>query len=107
MAPHTNAVVRIKAMQFRVAENEVLHVPLLTATPGDSVEFDEVLMVGAGDSVKIGSPTVPGAKVAATVLAHGRDEKIIVFHKRRRKRYQKRNGHRQSYTAIRITSITA
>jgi large subunit ribosomal protein L21 len=104
MASRT-AVVRIQAMQFRVAENEVVNVPLLTASVGDTLEFDDVLLVGDGDSVKIGTPQVAGAKVAAKVVAHGRGEKVIVFHMRRRKRYKKRNGHRQPYTALQITSI--
>jgi large subunit ribosomal protein L21 len=69
------------------------------------VSFDEVLLVGGGDTVKVGAPLVSGAKVKATVVAHGRGEKVKIFKMRRRKHYQKSQGHRQNYTEVRIDEI--
>jgi len=78
----------------------------LTAEVGAAVSFDEVLLVGAGDAVKVGAPLVSGAKVKATVLAHGRGDKVKIFKMRRRKHHQKSQGHRQDYTEVRIDEIT-
>jgi large subunit ribosomal protein L21 len=101
-----SAVVRISDVQFRVSENEVVRVPLLQAEIGTKLEFDEVLLVG-GDEVKVGTPLVEGAKVRAEVIEQGKEDKIVVFKKKRRKNYQKTQGHRQAYTAIKITAIEA
>jgi large subunit ribosomal protein L21 len=84
-----------------------LRVEDLPAEVGASVSFDEVLLVGAGDAVKVGAPLVAGAQVKATVLAKGRGEKVRIFKLRRRKHYQKSQGHRQSYTEVRIDDIKA
>ena len=99
------AVVKIKNQQYRVSPDLKLQVPLLDNEVGDTLSFDEVLMLSDGDEIKVGAPTVDGASVAAEVLAHGRSRKIIVFKKKRRKNYRRKNGHRQHFTEIRITGI--
>ena len=99
------AVVKIKNQQYRVSPDLELQVPLLDNEVGDTLSFDEVLMLSDGDEIKVGAPTVDGASVAAEVLAHGRSRKIIVFKKKRRKNYRRKNGHRQHFTEIRITGI--
>ena len=97
------AIVRSGGKQFRVEEGQQVRVPLVDKEVGDSVEL-EVLMVG-GESLQVGSPAVDGARVAATVVDHGRDDKIIVFKKKRRKQYKRTKGHRQDYTTLKIDSI--
>jgi len=99
------AVIRTGGKQYRVTSGEQLRVEALTAEVGAPVSFDEVLMVGEGDAVRIGVPFVAGAQVKATVVSHGRGEKVKIFKLRRRKHYQKSQGHRQSYTEVRIDSI--
>ena len=99
------AVVKIKNQQFRVSPELKIQVPLLDSEVGAKLTFDEVLLLANGDDVKVGAPTVSGATVAAEVLAHGRSRKIIVFKKKRRKNYRRKNGHRQQYTKIKITDI--
>ncbi|MFT5232973.1 MAG: large subunit ribosomal protein L21 [Candidatus Krumholzibacteriia bacterium] len=101
------AVVKIKNQQFRVTPDEKLQVPLMDGEVGESLTFDEVLMFADGDDVKVGTPTVAGAKVEAEVLSHGRSRKVIIFKKKRRKNYRRKNGHRQQYTEIKITGINA
>ena len=100
------AIVEIAGQQFRVSEKDRLRVPLLDVESGKKVEFDKVLLFhDAKDKVTVGTPTVPKVKVTATVVEHGRDKKIIVFKKKRRKGYQKKNGHRQHFSLIEITKI--
>ncbi len=99
------AVVKIKNQQFRVTPDAKIQVPLLGDAVGDSLTFDEVLMFADGDEIKVGTPTVEGASVVAEVLTHGRSRKIVVFKKKRRKNYRRKNGHRQQYTEIKITGI--
>jgi large subunit ribosomal protein L21 len=99
-----SAVVRINDTQVQVRENEVVRVPRLDAQVGTHVEFEEVLYIGGGET-RVGTPMVEGARVKAEIVEHGRGEKVIVFKMKRRKNYRRRNGHRQPYTAIRITSI--
>jgi len=99
------AVVKIKNQQFRVTPEATVQVPLLANEVGENLTFDEVLMYADGDDVKVGTPTVAGATVVAEVLSHGRSRKIIVFKKKRRKNYRRKNGHRQQYTEIKITGI--
>ena len=101
-----SAVVQIAGKQMRVHENDVIKVPLLADEVGSSVEFDQVLFV-SDDEVKIGAPTVDGAKVVAEVVEHGRDKKIRVFKMKRRKTYRRTKGHRQHFTQLRITAIQA
>ena len=101
------AVIKTGGKQYRVASGEVLNVETLTADVGSTVSFDEVLMVGEGESVKIGAPTVAGSSVKAEVVAHGRGEKIRIIKHRRRKHYHKEQGHRQNFTQVKITEIVA
>jgi len=100
------AIVEIAAQQFEVRLNDVLNVPLLTGNSGDSLSFPNVLLVENQGQTTIGTPYT-SASVTATIIEHGRDEKVLVFKKKRRKGYQKLNGHRQKYTQIKITSINA
>jgi large subunit ribosomal protein L21 len=98
------AIIRSGGKQFRVEEGARVRVPLMHKQVGESVELD-VLMVAGNDEPKVGAPRVGGARVAATVLDHGRDAKVIVFKKKRRKHYKRKQGHRQGYTTLKIDSI--
>ena len=100
------AVIVSGGKQHRVVEGETLKLEKIEAATGESVEFDQVLMVG-GDSVKIGTPTVEGAKVTAEVVAQGRHDKVRIMKFNRRKHHMKQAGHRQWFTEVKITSITA
>ncbi|MEW6688799.1 MAG: 50S ribosomal protein L21 [Pseudomonadota bacterium] len=99
------AVIQTGGKQYRVKSGEQLRVEALPAEVGAAVSFDRVLMLGEGESARVGAPYVPGALVRATVLAQGRGEKVKIFKLRRRKHYQKTQGHRQSYTELRIDEI--
>lgn len=98
------AIIQSGGKQFRVAEGDVIRLPLLGEEPESSVVFD-VLLYGDGDQIEIGDPVVKGRRVTASVLDHGRATKIIVFKKKRRKGYKKTQGHRQDFTEVRIESI--
>ncbi|MBL7925394.1 MAG: 50S ribosomal protein L21 [Bacteroidia bacterium] len=100
------AIVNIAGQQFKVQNNQSLFVHRLDAAAGANVEFNEVLLVDNDGSVKVGAPTVSGAKVIAKVLNHAKGDKVLVFKKKRRKGYQKLNGHRQQFTKIQIESIS-
>ena len=97
------AIIKTGGKQYRVTEGDTLRVEKLNVE-GTSVTFDQVLLVG-GDEVKIGAPLVKGASVSAEILREGRAKKIIVFKKRRRSGYHKKQGHRQTYTEVKITGI--
>ena len=99
------AVIKSGGKQYRVESGKPVRVETLAADVGAAVAFEEVLLVGNGDSVKVGAPLVSGAKVSGTVLAHGRGDKVKIFKLRRRKHYIKNQGHRQSYTEVRIDDI--
>jgi len=99
------AIIKTGGKQYRVQSGEQLRVEALSADVGSSVSIEEVLLVGDGDGVKVGAPFVSGAKVKATVVSHGRGDKVKIFKLRRRKHYQKSQGHRQSYTELRIDDI--
>jgi large subunit ribosomal protein L21 len=99
-----HAVIRTGGKQYRVAQGDLLHIEKLEGNPGDKITFDEVLFLG-GDSPKFGSPLVSGAKVSAEIVSQGRGEKLIVFKFKRRKKYKRKNGHRQSFTAVKITEV--
>ena len=99
------AVVDIAGQQFKVEENTKYYVPRLDAELETDVSFDSVLLLSNDKETKIGTPTVKGAKVSAKVLEHLKDEKVIVFKKKRRKSYKVKNGHRQHLTRIEITKI--
>ncbi len=100
------AVIRTGGKQYRVAAGDKLKVEKLPADVGAEVTLEQVLALGEGESVKVGAPLVPGAAVKATVLNHGRGEKLTIFKLRRRKHYKKSQGHRQPYTEIEITGIS-
>ncbi|WP_417514604.1 50S ribosomal protein L21 [Minwuia sp.] len=100
-----HAVIKTGGKQYRVAEGDVLQVETLAGEPGDSVAFD-VLALGDGADLKVGTPLVDGAKVEAEVMDQTRGEKIIVFKKKRRQGYRRTQGHRQNLTVVRVTSIT-
>ena len=99
------AIIKSGGKQYRVQSGEQLRVEALPAEVGASVSLEEVLLVGSGDDIKVGAPFVSGAKVKATVVSHGRGDKVKIFKLRRRKHYQKSQGHRQSYTELRIDDI--
>ncbi|MBT8190032.1 MAG: 50S ribosomal protein L21 [Saprospiraceae bacterium] len=101
------AIVEIAGQQFKVESNQEIFVHRLDAKEGDSVNFDQVLMTSDGDKVSVGTPTVEGAQVQATVLEHLKGDKVIVFKKKRRKGYRVKNGHRQSFSKIKVESIKA
>jgi len=99
------AVIKTGGKQYRVAPGEKIKIEQIPADVGAQIVLDQVLMVAEGDAVKVGNPTVSGARVSATVLAHGRGQKVRIFKMRRRKHYQKTQGHRQNYTEIRVDAI--
>ena len=100
------AVIKTGSKQYRVAAGEKLKIEQIPAEVGAEITLDQILMLGEGESVKIGTPFVTGAAVKATVLSQGRHDKIKIFKMRRRKHYQKHQGHRQNYTEIRIDGIS-
>jgi large subunit ribosomal protein L21 len=101
------AIVEIGGQQFKIAKDQKLYVNLIHQDAGAELEFDKVLLLADGDNVQIGTPALDGAKVKAKVLAHVKADKILVFKKKRRKGYQKMNGHRQPLTHILIEEIVA
>ena len=100
------AVIESGGKQHRVVEGEILKLEKLEVATGETIEFDRVLMLGAGSDVKIGAPVVEGGKVTAEVVTHGRHEKIRIVKFNRRKHYRNETGHRQWYTEVKITGIT-
>lgn len=99
------AVVDIAGQQFKVSENSTYYVPHLSVEPDAEITFDKVLMLDNDKKLKIGNPSIKGVKVTAKVLEHLKDDKVLVFKKKRRKGYKKLNGHRQQLTKIEITKI--
>ncbi len=99
------AVIRTGGKQYRVVPDEILTVEKLAGSPGDVIEFTDVLMLGTEGEPQIGTPVIAGASVSAEVVEQGRGEKIIIFKKRRRQNYRRRNGHRQDITTVRILEI--
>lgn len=99
------AIVDIAGQQFKVENGKELYVHRLAGSVDDKVTFDKVLLVDNGGAVRVGKPNVAGSSVGATILEHVRDEKVIVFKKKRRKGYKVKNGHRQALTKIKIDSI--
>ena len=101
------AVFKTGGKQYRAAKGDKLKIEKLDAAEGDSIAFDEVLLVGEGDDVKVGAPLVSGGKVEAKVLAQAKDKKIEVIKFRRRQNYRRTKGHRQPFTLVEITGISA
>jgi len=101
------AVIKTGGKQYRVVPGEKLKVEKLAGDVGSDIVLDQVLMVADGDKVTVGAPIVKGASVKATVISHGRHDKVMIFKMRRRKHYRKTQGHRQDYTEIQIQNIAA
>jgi large subunit ribosomal protein L21 len=100
------AVFKTGGKQYRASQGDRLRVEKLDAEVGDSVEFDQILLVGEGSAIKVGAPLVDGGRIAAKVTAQGRGKKIEIIKFKRRKNYRRHHGHRQSYTEVEITSIS-
>ena len=99
------AVIKTGGKQYKVSPGDKIKIEQIPADIGADIQIDQVLAVGSGEQVRIGAPLVGGAAVSATVLAQGRHPKVRIFKMRRRKHYQKRQGHRQNYTEIQVVSI--
>ncbi len=100
------AIVDFKGTQFKVEKSQTLKVPFLSdLKEGDKVAIDNVLLIKDGENITVGSPTIESAKVTAEVIGHGKDKKVIIFKKKRRKGYEKKQGHRQNFTEVKITDI--
>ena len=99
------AVIKTGGKQYKVVAGEKLKVEQIPADIGSEITIDQVLALGAGDSIKFGAPLVEGASVQVTVVSHGRHEKVRIFKMRRGTHYQKRQGHRQNYTEIQVVAI--
>ncbi len=100
------AIVDIAGKQFKVTQDQFVYTPKMEGEEGASVEFDKVLLVDNDGKVEVGAPTVKGAKVSGKILGHVKGDKVIVFKKKRRKGYKKRNGHRQDFTKVLIEGIS-
>ena len=101
------AIINIAGKQFRVEEGDQLKVPHLSVEAGKSLTLDQVLLINDGKKVTLGSPLLSNASISATIVEHGRDRKIRIFKKKRRKGYRRNNGHRQNYSLIKIGSISS
>ena len=102
------AIIRTDGKQYRVAQGDIVRLARMCAEPGDVFESDQVLAIGGEESeLKFGSPVIVGAKVKGTVLKHGKDKKVIVFKRKRRKTYRRKYGHRQGHTMVKIQMISA
>lgn len=101
------AVIRTGGKQYRVTEGQKVRVEKLPGAAGDKVTLGEVLMIGGGEAVKVGQPLVQGASVAAEIVGQDKGPKVVIFKFRRRKNYRRKTGHRQPYTELKITGITA
>jgi len=99
------AIIRTGGKQFRAEAGKTIRVPSLMAEPGDQVTFDDVLVAGTDDGLKVGTPTVAGATVTGEVVKHGKEKKVIIFKWKRRKNYRLKKGHRQDFTEVRIGDI--
>ncbi|MDF2156942.1 50S ribosomal protein L21 [Algoriphagus sp. CAU 1675] len=100
------AIVNIAGKQFKVTKDQFVYAPKLDVEAGASVEFDQVLLAEADGNVSVGAPVIAGAKVSGKVLDHVKGDKVIVFKKKRRKGYKKKNGHRQDFSKVLIENIT-
>ena len=101
------AVIKTGGKQYRVIQGETLKIETVAGEVGSAIVLDKVLMVGDGDKLSVGKPMLTGATVTATIVSNGRHDKVKIFKMRRRKHYQKHQGHRQNYTEIRIDGISA
>ena len=101
------AIVNISGKQFRVTKGDQVKVPSLNTEAGKKVCFDQVLLTDDGKKVVVGTPLIKGISITGTVINHGRDRKVVIFKKKRRKGYRRKNGHRQSYSLVQIDAISA
>src|ERR1700746_528989 len=101
------AIVDIAGQQFKVEKDQQIFVHRLEGNEGSKIDFDKVLLVDNNGAVKVGAPTVSGAKISATIVSHDKGDKVLIFKKKRRKGYQKLTGHRQQYSKINIDAINA
>lgn len=101
------SIVEQGGFQFKVSEGDVIEIPLVDGVAGQELILDRVLLIAEGSDVKVGAPVVKGAEVKAEIVEHGRSKKIMIIKKNRRKDYQRKNGHRQDFTTIKITAVTA
>jgi large subunit ribosomal protein L21 len=100
------AIVEIAGKQFKVTQDQYIYAPLMEGESGASVEFDKVLLIDNEGTIDVGAPVIEGAKIAGEILEHVKGDKVIVFRKKRRKGYKKRNGHRQQFTKVLIKGIS-
>lgn len=100
------AIIKTGGKQYKVAPNDIIKVEKLAGASGDRIEFTDILMMGKGDSINIGTPLIANAKVFGTVVDQKRDDKVIIFKKKRRHNYRRKNGHRQYVTFVQITDIS-
>ncbi|NQV72326.1 50S ribosomal protein L21 [bacterium] len=100
------AIVEIAGKQYKVSKDDTLYIPRQEAAAKDKVTFDRVLLVADGDKITVGTPTVTGASIEATIVEHVKADKVLVFKKKRRKHYKVKNGHRQPYTQIKIEAVS-
>jgi large subunit ribosomal protein L21 len=101
------SIVEQAGFQYKVAEGDVLEVPLIDANEGDEIVLDKVLLLNDGEKTEVGTPLVEKAAVKAEILEHGKGKKVLVIKRKRRKDYKRKNGHRQDFTRIKITSINS
>ncbi len=101
------AIIEVADKQFKVSKDETLFVPLLDAKENADITFESVLLISDGGSITVGAPTIKGATVSAKVLEHVKADKVLVFKKKRRKRFKVKRGHRQPYTKIQISALSA
>ena len=99
------AIVAISGKQYRVTKGDIIKVSSQDWKIGDQVKFDRILLMGNGENIEIGTPTVAGASVTAEILEHNRDKKLLIYKKKRRKGYQRKNGHRQGYTLLKVNKL--
>ena len=99
------AVIKTGGKQYRVAKDQIISIETLVGEPGQSIDFEEILMIADGDKIQVGSPLVSGAKVSGEVIEHGRHKKVEILKFKRRKHHMKRQGHRQGFTKVKITDI--
>ena len=99
------AIIRSCGKQFRAEPGKTIKVPSLTAEPGAKVTFDDVLVAATDDGLQIGTPNVNGAAVTGEVVRHGKDKKVIIFKRKRRKNYRKKQGHRQGFTEVKVNEV--
>ena len=101
------AVIQTGGKQYRVQPGDTLLIEKVSGNAGDSIDFDKVLMISTDESVAVGRPLVEGAKVSGEIVEHTRGKKLVVYKFKRRKDYRRRNGHRQDYTAVKISEVVA